>query len=111
MLPKKNRITRKDFPAPPKQGFRLFSELFSGLAYPEKSLPLRVSVVVSKKTAKLAVTRNTLKRRFYTAIQPLIENCTQGALVVLYPKKGSEKTSITSLRGELAIALKKAKIL
>ena len=111
MLPKKNRITRKDFPAPPKQGFRVFSELFSGMVYPEKGQHIKVSIVVSKKTAKLAVMRNTLKRRFYAAIQPLLSNMDQGALVVLYPKKGSEKTLVSTIKEELVAALKKAKIL
>ena len=111
MLSQKNRISRKDFPAFKRQGFRVFSELFSGTVYPTDDKKIRVSVVVSKKTAKLAVVRNHLRRVFYEAIKPYLESFTQGSLVVLYPKSGAVQVSFVVLKSEIEKELKRIKVL
>lgn len=111
MLSQKNRIPRKDFPAHSRQGFRVFSELFSGTVYPSSETGVRVSIVVSKKTAKLAVVRNRLRRVFYEAIKPYLKDISGGSLVVLYPKQGSIKAAFKVIESELESALKKAKVL
>lgn len=111
MLSQKNRITRKDFPAHSRQGFRVFSELFSGAVYTSNEKEVRVSIVVSKKTAKLAVVRNRLRRVFYEAIKPYLKNISNGSLVVLYPKQASIKADFKVIESELESSLKKAKVL
>lgn len=110
MLSQKNRITRKDFPAHSRQGFRVFSELFSGTVCPSNEKEVRVSVVVSKKTAKLAVVRNRLRRVFYEAIKPYLKDISSGSLLVLYPKQAAVKADFSLIKSELESALKKAKI-
>ena len=111
MLPQKNRIARKDFPTGPRQGFRVFSPLFSGVVHPQKGGGVRVSVVVSKKTAKTAVVRNSLRRRFYAAMSPYLASFSQGALIVLYPKIEAKKASYSILKTEVETALRHAKLL
>lgn len=111
MLSRKNRITRKDFPAHTRQGFRVFSGLFSGVIYPTDDQTVRVSVVVSKKTAKRATERNYLKRLFYEAIRPHLGDFSKGALVVLYPKKESLQAPFLVIKEELRGGLQKAKVI
>ncbi|OHA83994.1 MAG: hypothetical protein A2937_00560 [Candidatus Yonathbacteria bacterium RIFCSPLOWO2_01_FULL_47_33b] len=119
MLPQKNRIARKDFPAGPRQGIlnqqvrglAVKSNLFSGVIHPQKIGGVRVSVVVSKKTAKTAVVRNSLRRRFYTAITPYLPGFSQGALVIIYPKIEAKKAPFSLLKTEIETALRHAKLL
>lgn len=111
MLSKKNRITRNTFPAYTKQGFRVFSELFSGNIYTNSGNTVRVSIVVSKKVAKLAVVRNRTKRAFYEAVRPYLKDFAGGALIVLYPKQPALGVKLTKVSSEIGAAFVKAKVL
>ncbi len=110
MLPRKNRISRKDFPTDSRQGFRVFSPLFSGAIHPSTD-GVRVSVVVSKKTAKTAVVRNSLRRRFYEALTPYIKNLSREVFIVFYPKIDAKKAPFSVLVQEIEKALKQAKLI
>lgn len=110
MLPQNNRISKKDFPSSKRQGFRVFSPLFSGTFYKEEG-NVRVSVVVSKKTAKTAVARNLMRRRFYEAIHPHKENFKDPGLLVFYPKKEVIAASFSVLKEEIETVLRKAKLI
>lgn len=110
MLPKKNRIPKEDFPAPQKQGFRVFSPLFSAVIY-KNDTGVQVAVVVSKKTAKTAVVRNRIRRRVYSAIGGYYENFLYPALLVIYPKKESSIVLFATLKAEIEKALRGAKLL
>ncbi|MEK7460470.1 MAG: ribonuclease P protein component [Patescibacteria group bacterium] len=110
MLPKKNRIPRKDFPASNRQGFRVFSPLFSVVFYKNGKEP-SVSVVVSKKVAKNAVTRNRIRRIFYALAERNLKNLKSPAMMIFYPKKESTGTESQTLTKEIEIALIKANLL
>lgn len=110
MLPRKNRIPKEDFPTPKRQGFRIFSPIFSGTFYKDEG-DIRVSVVVSKKTAKTAVARNLIRRRFYEIIQDLQKRLTQQGMVVFYPKKETATIDFKDLKKEVEAALEKANLL
>lgn len=110
MLPRKNRILKDDFPAPKRQGFRVFSPLFSGTFYKNEG-EIRVAVVVSKKTAKTAVIRNFIRRRFYEVIHLNLKSFTQQGLLVLYPKKETATIDFPALKTEIESALRKAKLI
>lgn len=71
----------------------------------------RVSVVVSKKTAKTAVLRNFLRRRFYEATSPLLRNAINPVTIVVYPKKEAEKAQFSVLKEEIVNTLLKAKLI
>ncbi|MEK7538715.1 MAG: ribonuclease P protein component [Patescibacteria group bacterium] len=109
MLSKKNRISRKDFPASNVRGFRVFSPLFSLVVY-TKSEGVHIAVVTSKKISKSAVVRNTLRRRLYALLEPQIKNL-RSATVVVYPKQEALSSSPTVLRTELIKALQQSKLL
>lgn len=114
MLPRKNRITRKDFPSRDMRGFRVFSPLFSAVFYQtsgKSSLQSRASVVVSKKTAKTAVARNTLRRRFYDLLAPYFKDLPVPTMVVIYPKIDAQKAPFSTLKSEVEKAFKQAKLI
>lgn len=130
MLPKKNRISRKDFPAHKVQGLRVFMSLFTVVFYKtNSSRPVglrpsrestdsesadsesRASVVVSKKTAKTAVVRNKLRRRFYELLAPYFRIIPAPTIVVVYPKSEAINAQFSALNEEMQNAFKKAKII
>ena len=110
MLPRKNRIPRKEFPAYSKQGIRVFSPLFSAVIYP-KEKGVNVSVVVSKKTAPKAVARNSLRRHFYAVAEMYLGKFSRGATIVFYPKAEALNTSFELLKNEIEQVLRKTHIL
>ncbi len=110
MLSKKNRISRKDFPSHRVQGFRVFNPFFTVVFY-GSATNTRVSVVVSKKTAKTAVARNAMRRRFYELFGPFLNKIANPATVVCYPKIEAQKAQFSDLKTEVEKALRQAKLL
>lgn len=111
MLPRNNRISKKDFPSSQRQGFRVFSPFFSAVFYQTTAKTSRVAVVVSKKTAKTAVERNTLRRRFYDLVGLYFKNVSAPTTVVLYPKIDAKKTHFLTIKSEIEKAFKQAKLI
>jgi len=64
-------------------------------------VPLKVVVIVSKKVSKLAVQRNLLRRRIYSAIKDLdVVDALRGVLVIrTYP--GSTERDFPSLQKDI----------
>lgn len=110
MLPRNKRIQKKDFPAPKRQGFRVHSPLFSMTVY-KNDESTRVSVVVSKKTAKTAVVRNKIRRRMYEAMKPFMDRITKTSLIVIYPKKEVSTIRFNVLKKEIETTLSKGKFI
>ncbi len=110
MLPRKNRISRKEFPAYSKQGIRVFSPLFSAVIYP-KETAIAVSVVVSKKTAPKAVVRNRMRRHFYAVVERYLGKFSHGATIVFYPKAEARNASFATIETEITQALRKSQLL
>lgn len=95
-------------------GTRSFSPLFSVVFYKNKDFLVKeskVSVVVSKKTAKTAVVRNRLRRRFYDLFQPYLNVLNSVTTIVVYPKKEAEKAKFSVLQKEVEKALKQTKVI
>ena len=76
----------------------------------ERKAP-RVSFVVSKKAAKLAVVRNKLRRTGYDTIQKNLSNIDKNCLVAVFIKKGAVTLSKKELEKEIISLLKKANLL
>lgn len=110
MLARTKRIPKSEFPSFKDKGIRFLSTLFSGTAYPS-SVGTRVSVVVSKKTAKSAVERNRIRRRVYGAVEPYLLMVSRGARIIFYPKKEAKKAPASQLQKEIKEALQKIKLL
>jgi len=111
MFPQKNRLSRESFPTPQRKGFRVFSPFFSIVFYQTEEEEGHASIVVSKKVAKHAVVRNTLRRRFYSMLRPYFSKLITKTTVVVYPKTDSLKISFSVLEGEIEKAFKQAKLI
>lgn len=113
MLPQKNRISRKDFPSPKEHGSRVFTPFFTAVFYKANigAKESRASVVVSKKTAKTAVVRNSQRRRFYEILAQYFKILRTPITVVIYPKTEAQKAEFAVLKTEIEKALKQAKVI
>lgn len=73
MLPKKNRADKKALDKIFKEGkFFTFPDLTFKFLLEKNSKPSRISFIVPKTVAKKAVTRNSLRRKGYIALEPYI---------------------------------------
>lgn len=68
-MPKRNRLSRREFAHLLKRGVRLHGEFVTVIHL--KTDEFKAGVVVSKKTARKAVTRNVLRRRVYAILREL----------------------------------------
>lgn len=104
MLRRANRISRRLFDT--LRGGRLIkSPTLSGRIYPGTS-PI-FAVVVSKKIARSAVKRNTLRRKVYTALLPHILELKPGAYV-LFPDKALVDAEYTDIQKSVTVFLENA---
>lgn len=86
MLPKKNRLTRAVFNDFRSLGQEKHSSHFGLRVGPGNEV--RVGVSVSKKVAKSAVARNTLRRRVYEVVRNRISKLPKG-MYLIRAKAGS----------------------
>lgn len=110
MLPRNNRVSRKEFPVYPTRGFRVSSPLFTAAIYPREH-GVGISVVVSKKTAKTAVLRNRIRRRLYATVAPFLKTFVHGSIIVFYPNINAGQVPIDILKNEVSEMLKKQKLI
>lgn len=88
MLPKKNRVDTKTVEKIFKTGKSLSSPslTFRFILDKNSNIP-RISFIVPKSAAKLAIRRNFLRRHGYTALEKHIQNFPAGLLGVFIFKK------------------------
>ena len=115
MIPNTNRINREDFENIMKKGGFSNSGLFS-LRFlknvENKGLSgWRISVVVSKKIAKTAVSRNKIRRRAYSILRKYLKNLKSPYFIAFFAKKGVEKATFQEFQTDIEKLLEKAKIL
>lgn len=112
MLKKEKRLGTKLFPAVVGRG-RMFQGRFFSLkvlnaqAEMKEKSKSHFSVVISKKVAPLAVTRNLIKRRGLAVIKPYLPEIEKKAgknviFGAFFAKKGVEKASFQEIKSDLA---------
>lgn len=113
MLPKKRKLTEKDFSSLKKRGKALHSPNFSLTVYETVGgKPAKFSFVVSKKVSKKSVARNKLKRIGYEAVRHLLPRIKKdGVFCIFFLKTGSEKTQSEQLYREIFTLLYSAGLL
>jgi len=109
MLPKNHRLPREFFFKLLEDSQYVNSPAFS-LRFSKKLVfnKPRVAVSVSKKISKSAVVRNAMRRRTYTALQPLISQLSPKAFLFV-AKSGAEKLKGDKLKKEIEKLLKESK--
>ncbi len=101
MLPKRSRLTTRELRALPREGvIRISSPYFSARVVPTPGSGGKFAVVVSKKVARSAVARNTLRRRLYAALRE-VGMPSFPIRGVLYVKKEATEASFAVLREAL----------
>jgi ribonuclease P protein component len=97
MIPRSRRISKSSF-RHLSSGRSFFNNTLSLRVVPlSDPTPTRIAVIVSKKVAKTAVGRNTLRRRVYSAFEPLLPRMKGGFLCLAYPRREGEKLSFKEL--------------
>ncbi|MEN9621617.1 MAG: Ribonuclease [Candidatus Parcubacteria bacterium] len=108
MLKKVERLTVSDIEAL-SQGKSVFGTLFS-MRYTPASKS-KFAVAVSKKVVPLAVDRNRIRRRAYSALERVKGNLSFPVYAMLMPKKEFIKAPFTDISKEVEIVFKKAGLL
>ncbi len=98
MLSKAERLTVHDIQAL-SQGKSVFTTLISMRYIP--TVTTKVSVTVSKKVAKTAVSRNRIRRRLYTATAPLLPLIKKPSYILLMPKAECATIPFETLKNEV----------
>lgn len=98
MVPKLQRINRETFEEIMKKGRIIHSGLFSMRFLKNPLNTSSFSVVVAKKVAKTAVSRNKIRRRAYSILAKLPK---KPYFMAFFAKKGVEKAAFAEVRSEL----------
>ena len=108
MLPKKQRVTKKLFDQVYTLGKSFHApHLFMKVLKTGKTEQNKASVVVSKKVAKKAHDRNTIKRRTLSLLNPYIKAKKNGLQVIVFMKKGADSITFQDLKKEIDEVWKK----
>jgi ribonuclease P protein component len=99
MLPKNKRVTKDTFKN--LKGSKSFSFPSATLKAMYGSGLTKVSFVVSKKIAKTAVLRNSLRRKGYSAVEKLYPEIKKGFTLIFFVKKEMRDVSFQELVSEL----------
>lgn len=106
MLPKKNRVDKKNVDLIFKKGAFIVSPSFTfKFVLNNTHLKPRISFVVPKNIAKLAVKRNLLRRKGYFALKKHINQFPLGIIGVFIFKKVEE--NISKIKDEIKNILNK----
>lgn len=99
MLKKQERLTRTDFDRFFASGKRLHTPFFTVVYAPHPSL--HASVVVGKKVAAKAVTRNQLRRRIYHIVRDAAYGRAKEGVFIVLTKKDALTATPAALRESL----------
>jgi ribonuclease P protein component len=100
MLPKKLRLTRQTFPD--TRGLKRASSIHFSVSYGDSSKG-GIAVVISKKVARLAVSRHLLKRRVLAVARPFVSG---NFVMVIHTRAGAADIPFTELKNELISLLR-----
>lgn len=95
MLPKSLRLTRQTFPD--TRGMKRVTSAHFSISYGD-STSGGVAVVISKKVARLAVSRHLLKRRVLAVLRPYVS---PKRILVVHTRAGAASLSFPELKEEL----------
>lgn len=109
MLPKSKRATSSHIDELAK-GKKTLSGAFFTMSVRFVKNPLEISrfaVIVSKKVAKTAVSRNKLRRQAYSALENKDISLPTGMICAFYAKKEAEKAQYTDLSRDISELISK----
>jgi ribonuclease P protein component len=104
MLPKKERLSREEFNQFFSLGKRHHSPTLQIVYAPHDTL--HVSVVVSKKIAKMAVTRNKIRRQIYDIVRHHRTEVQLRGVFIFFTKAGVAQMPYSALKEEIQTSIK-----
>ena len=99
MLPKKNRLTKKEIIEIKEKKPKIIQGNYFGLAYLPKENEKKVGLILSGKISKKAVERNRIKRQLFHALEESLFN--KSGWFLFLAKKTSVEGSLEGFRKEL----------
>ena len=111
MIPSKQKVSTGLFKVVLEKGINFKSESFSLKVLPLAKGTARFSVVVPKKIEKSAVGRNTIKRRVYRVIRPILSLAKPGSVCIFFIKRKISLESLPVLSCEVVVALEKTGVI
>jgi len=99
MLPKKQRLTKKEFDTYFQSGRRFHHELFTLVYTPHEEF--HGAVVVGKKVSKKAVARNKIRRRVYSALYARKKEANLTGIYIILTKKPIIDAQFSDIRSVL----------
>ena len=94
-----------------QQGRRITSRLLTLAWMPNDVAQLRIGFVVSKRTSKLAVDRNYLKRLLGEAIRPYLAELAPGWDIVFSARTDTLTADLRTLEQDIPALLRRARLL
>jgi ribonuclease P protein component len=113
MLAKKIRIKKSDFTELLRSGRSFYSDNFILKAMKAKNIAetSRFAVIISKKVASKAVTRNFLKRRSKYALMKKLMIIKKGFIIALWIKKDLSQLKYKNFEAEIISLLEQANLI
>jgi len=108
VLPRKFRISRKEFSLVKKEGQRVSGPFFALLL--KKGEGVKVGFIISKKIDKRATVRNKIKRRLSQALLPFLPKIRPKTHIVFLAKKVLGEKNFLEIEREVKRMLTKAKL-
>jgi len=115
-MPRKNSLSHADFVRIDMAKFRRergsYFILSFGILYGQKTLGIKASCVVSKKTAPRAVDRNLIKRRWREAMRECLPFLSAPATLIFYAMRPANNASYKDIKKDVAalVSLSRAKL-
>lgn len=100
MIAKKFRISTRRVPEAIR-GKSIHTPLFRAVLRNSWDTYPHIAVIVSKKLAKTAVMRNSLRRKFYSAVRPQLMKVSKPITVAFFPKEESKTVDMPNLAREI----------
>ncbi len=106
MLSKSHRLTKKEFQDVYKKKVFFTPFFVVHVLFPVGGVATKFSVVVSKKIAKTAVLRNSVKRKYYITLENFINEQVKSVWCVIFVNKNGTMLETPQIHQELERVMK-----
>jgi len=111
MLPAVLRLNKTDIKFLKQSNRKFQNDLFGVLVNPGSSLTSKFGVVVSTKLSKLAVERNSIRRKFYEAVAPLVSKIEGNYYFLFLVRRLAKDVPVEQIRQRIEILFKEEKFI
>jgi len=110
MLPKKNRLSQKEFDYVYNQGESVSGDT-GHIKFLKTDTPTKVSCAVSTDAVKTSVARTRIRRRGYAVVEKVVDDIPPAYSIIWFLPANTDAKSFDDLRDSFTGMLREAKIL